>query len=192
MLRIHTGTFFFKVFVCSIIWCILILGEEAACWRNLHPTGLLLFWWLCFSPWESLAWEGDTDFEGGRPGKVFLAYVVIGKRRNGTNKSMWCEELPKRGRIYPAPEAPGVFWCQPRLQTALRPQVNSQPFRQIPPALSKVKPRIQPCRPFHSPVPPEKQPWEFKGGGCHCVTSTAPASMTSQRPSLWNTFSPQN
>lgn len=132
--------FFFLVFVCSIIWCILILGEEAVCWRNLHQTGSPLFWWLCFSPWESLAREGNTDFEGGRPGKVFPAYVVTGERSKGTNKSMSCEKLPKSGRIYPAPEAPGMFWCQPRLQTTLRPQANSQPFRQIPPALSKVKP----------------------------------------------------
>lgn len=129
------------------------MGEEAACWGNLHQTGLPLFWWLCFSAWESLAWEGDTDFEGGRPGKAFLPYMVIGKRINETNKSMWCEGVPKSGRIYPAPEAPGVFWCQPRLQTALRPQTNSQPFRETPPAFSKVKSQIQlllSCRSFPS------------------------------------------
>lgn len=74
-------------------------GEEAACWRNLHQTGLPWFWWLCFSPWERLAWEGDTDFEGGRPGKVFLAYVVIGKGSNGQTNPCGVKSCPNMGEF---------------------------------------------------------------------------------------------
>lgn len=31
----HMDFFFFKMFARSIIWCIILLGKEAACWRNL-------------------------------------------------------------------------------------------------------------------------------------------------------------
>lgn len=55
-----------------------------------------------------MAWEDATEFEGGRHGKVFLAYIVTVKRSSGTNASIWCEKTgcmsPNAGEFYAASE----------------------------------------------------------------------------------------
>lgn len=125
----------FLRFARSIIWCIPLFGGRGCrAGETCHWNVSTLFWWFCFSAPAGLAWEDATDFEGGRPQKVF---PCVSGHRGKEQRNKWTHLVWKTGCMNPnagefiqfqsRSEVLGMFWCWLRLQTTWGPHVNSQP-----------------------------------------------------------------